>query len=317
MRIHLTEQEIRELLDIGDFAKSCDEAFRLYGAGELINHPRELTLTQADGTDVFRLSLSGCWTGILEGRKIIVERSDVRTGSLDDRTAAIELVLTDSEQTIHLDAETITNQRTGCAAALGARYLGPQNCRTVGIIGTGRVAESAALAVDSVLAPGTIRVTSRSCEKREQFAEQVRTSVGAELDMVGTVEEAVSEADVVIVAVPTPEPILSNRMLRADAHLSVVAGDPRTVQLEKDILIKRTVVVDHLGQAMASGDFARYNAFIPKVSFAEIEGKTATIGDAALGRLEMLKASGCVAYFTGMAIQDLHAGYTAFRRREN
>ena len=317
MPIHLTEQQIQELLNIGDFVRSCDEAFRLYGVGELINHPRELTLTQADGADVFRLSLSGCWTGILEGHKIIVERSDIRTGRLGDRTAAIELVLTDSEQTIHLDAETITNRRTGCAAALAARYLGPQNCRTVAIIGTGRVAESAALAVDLVIAPETIRATSRSREKRELFAEQIEASVEAELNMVETVEEAVFEAEVVVAAVPTPEPVLSNRMLRANAHLSVVAGDPRTVQLEKDILINRTVVVDHFDQTMASGEFVRYSESIPKVSFAEIEGKTATIGDAALGRLEILKTSGCVAYFTGMAIQDLHAGYTAFRRRGN
>jgi ornithine cyclodeaminase/alanine dehydrogenase-like protein (mu-crystallin family) len=313
MHIHLTDQQIKALLGIDDFLKSCDEAFRLYGSGDLVNHPRKESLEQSEGMDVFRLELCGSWAGVLDGRKIIIERSDVGTGRLGDRTATIELALKDG-QTIHLDAETITNQRTGCAAALGARYLGP-GCQIAGIVGTGRIAESAALAVDCALSPQTIRVTSRSSEKREMFAERIGPSLSAGLEMVATVEEVASDADVVIAAVPTPAPILTNDMLKENAHLSVVAGDPRTVQLDKDILLNRTVVVDHFDQARASGDFLLYSEIIQKMQFAEVEGEPATIGDAALGRLEALRASGCLTYFTGMAIQDLHAGYTAVSRK--
>ena len=44
------------------------------------------------------------------------------------------------------------------------------------------------------------------------------------------------------------------------------------------------------------------------------EGRVQTIGDAALGRLEHLRGEGTVAYFTGMAVQDLHAAATAYER---
>ena len=39
-----------------------------------------------------------------------------------------------------------------------------------------------------------------------------------------------------------------------------------------------------------------------------------TIGDAALGRLDALRGKGPIVYFTGMAIQDIHAAATVYER---
>ena len=103
-------------------------------------------------------------------------------------------------------------------------------------------------------------------------------------------------------------------MLRAGAHLSVVAGDPRTVQLEEDILLERPLVVDHPEQARASGDFLRYADRVPMFHTLNLAGRQATIGDAATGRLEDHRGAGCVTYFTGMAIQDLHAAFVAISK---
>ena len=135
--------------------------------------------------------------------------------------------------------------------------------------------------------------------------------IAARVEAVSSVEEAVGDADVVVTAVPTPEPVLFDGMLKSEAHLSVVAGDPRTVQLAEDVLVNRPVLIDHAAQAEKSGDFLRYSG-IRMVPFRD---RTATIGDAALGRLEHLRGQGCLTYFTGMAIQDLHAAYTFIQKR--
>jgi alanine dehydrogenase len=277
----------------------------------MINLPRQESLTRSGDSDIFRLELTSKWPGVLEGRKVIVERSDVSTGRLGDRTATIELKLVDADL-VTLDAEHITNMRTGAAAALGALYLAAASARIVGMVGTGRIAESAVLAIDETVGPDLIRVTSRSPEKRTAFVSRLQPFISARLEAVSSVEEAVGDADVIVTAVPTPNPILSNGMLKESAHLSVVAGDPRTVQLAEDILSSRLVVVDHVDQAEKSGDFLRYT----NRRGLEYEGRPATIGDAALGRLEEYRGRGAVAYFTGMAIQDLHAAYTCMRKRE-
>lgn len=278
----------------------------------MINLPRQESLTRLGDSDVFRLELTGKWPGVLKGCKVIVERSDVATGRLGDRTATIKLKLVDADL-ITLDAEHITNMRTGAAAALGARYLAVASAQKVGVVGTGRIAESAVLAIDETMGPDLMRVTSRSPEKRTDFVSRLQPLISARLEAVSSVEEAVGDADVVVTAVPTPEPILSNGMLKESAHLSVVAGDPRTVQLAEDVLTSRPVIVDHVDQAEKSGDFLLY----PDRHQLEYEGRPATIGDAALGKLEDYRGLGSVAYFTGMAIQDLHAAYTCIiRNRE-
>jgi ornithine cyclodeaminase/alanine dehydrogenase-like protein (mu-crystallin family) len=89
-----------------------------------------------------------------------------------------------------------------------------------------------------------------------------------------------------------------------------MAGDPRTVQLDFDLLRARPVVVDVPRQAAKSGEFrlARESGRHDEISLVrDDEGRVLTIGDAACGRLEGLRGSGGIAYFTGMAAQDLVA----------
>ena len=315
MPIELTDDQVCRLMGVSDFVDSCDQAFKLYGAGELRNLTREEALERDGNVDVFRLELAGDWGGVLQGRKVIVERSDVSTGRLGDRSARIELSLTQSGERVEIDAELITNRRTGAAAALGARYLGPERPSIIGVIGSGRIAESSTLALDHLLGPERILITSRRAETRERLAERLQPDTKADLLAVQSVEEAVSDSDVVVTTVPTPEPILTNDVLKEGAHLSVIAGDPRTVQLDLEILLERPVVVDDLKQAYDSGDFLRYAEDRDRVPFVRFGGRIATIGDAALGLLDEVRGQGVVTYFTGMAIQDLHAAYAALMKR--
>jgi len=266
---------------------------------------------------VFRLELPAEWPGRYRARKVIEERSDVATGRLGERTAVIELEDMRSGRLAVLDAEQITNMRTGAAGALGARYLGPKAVRAVAILGTGRIARALALCSDCALCPVEIRATSRTAANRRAFERAVGHRVRAEVWTTDSVAACVDGADAVFAAVPTPTPVLGLGDLAADVHLSVIGGDPRTVQVDLDVLCARQVVVDHPDQARRSGDFrvadelGRYEA----IGFArDAAGRVMTVGDAALGRLERLRGKGAVSYFTGMAVQDLHAAAMVWER---
>ena len=313
MRVDLTDEQILAAMTIADYVRSCDEAFRLYASGELTNLPCVESLIPGSDGDTLRLELAGEWAGRLRGRKIIVEHSDAAAGRLGERSAVLEVQL-ENGKSFRLDAESVTNHRTGAAAALGARYLAKSTCDVVAIVGTGRIAFSAAQAVDRVISPAVVRATSRSAENRHAFRDRAEPVLNAKLETVASIPDTVSEADVVIVAVPTPEPVLANTMLKHDTHVSVLAGDPRTVQLDSDILLGRPVVVDHFAQSLASGDFVRYSDQVSDVQFVELDSRPATVGDAAIGALERHRGVGCVTYFTGMAIQDLHAASVALSK---
>lgn len=301
-------------MSVADFVESCDAAFRLYGAGEMLNPAREESLSQENGEDVFRLRLPGLWPGRYRGEKLIEEHSDVKTGRLGSRVAKIQLEDLKTDYHVVLDAEYITNMRTGAAGVLGAKYLAGAT-KHVAILGTGRIAHALALCADVCLKPEVICATSRKAENREAFARELHSQITCPLNMVDSVARCVQHADVILASVPTPEPIVFETMVDARAHISVLGGDQRTQQLDMDLFLSRPLVPDHADQVLKSGEFIRAqkeNSVVQWVKTAQ--GDIQNIGQAALGGLENLRGQGVIAYFSGMAIQDVHAASQVWER---
>lgn len=313
----ILDEEIASVMAVRDVVESCHEAFRLYGLGEMVNPARTESLVRDGDMDVFRLELPGEWPGRFRGRKVIEERSDVRTGRLGARTAVIELEDMETGARAVLDAEWITNMRTGAAGALGARYLARQPVRTVAILGTGRIAQALALCADVALSPEVIRATSRKPENRDFFVAELGPKVQAHIEAAVDVAACVAGADAVLLAVPTPDPILFAQMIGEATHLSVIGGDARTRQLDAGLFLSRIVVPDHPEQVLKSGEFLAAKEAGREVLWArDGSGRVQTIGDAALNHLKYLRKGTGIAYFSGMAVQDIHAAGTAWRRLE-
>ncbi len=310
--LKISDAEIEGILSVEEVLESCDRAFRLYGMGQVSNPPRRETVRRTEGADLFRLEMPAEWPGRYRARKVIVERSDVSAGRLAGRTAVVELDDLSTGRRAVLEAEYLTNMRTGAAGALGARYLG-SNAEVLAILGTGRISRALAVCADAALGPREIRATSRSAANLEAFASFVEPRVNARVRVPNSIGDCLDGADTVLTAVPTPRPILGRSDIADAVHLSVIAGDPRTAQLDAGLLSSREVVADHPEQALKSGDFLL--AGMGWDRFAQDgEGRVLTIGDAAMGRLEDRRGHGAIAYFTGMAIQDLMAAVQVYER---
>ncbi len=310
--LKISDAEVEEILPVEDVIAGCDRAFRLYGLGHMSNPPRRETVRRTDGADLFRLEMPAQWPGRYRATKVIEERSNVSSGRLAGRSAVVELHDLTTGRRAVLDAEYLTNMRTGAAGALGVRYLGG-NADMLAIVGTGRISRALALCADAALGPREIRATSRSAENLEKFAAFVEPRVSARVRVANSIGACLDGADAVLAAVPTPRPILGRSDVAGTVHLSVIAGDPRTTQLAPELLCSREVVADHPEQALKSGDFL--SAGLGEERFtANGEGKVLTIGDAALGRLEDRRGRGTIAYFTGMAIQDLMSAVQVYER---
>ncbi len=313
----LRESEFIHLLTLDDWISSCDEAFRLYGQGLMVNPPRVETVERSGALDLFRLSMPAEWVGRYRGEKRIEERSDVRTGRLGARSAVIAIEDLRTGARAEVEADLITNMRTGAAGALAARYLARPDARVAAVLGTGRIAKALALCADRLFDLKEVRATSRRPEGRRAFAEEVGPRLRAPLRMADDIPSCVEDADIVLSAVPTPGPILRARDVRPDAHLSVMGGDTRTAQLDLDLLRARPIVVDEPTQAANSGEFraAREAGRSGDIPFArDAQGRILTVGDAANGRLRHLRGKGAIAYLTGLAVQDLHAAAMVYER---
>jgi alanine dehydrogenase len=315
--VSLREAEFRDLFSIGDFLAAGHRAFRLYGEGDLVNPPRTETIERREGLDFFRLEMPAEWAGRYRARKIVEEYSQVDRGRLGQRRTFILLEDLVRGRMARLDADYITDMRTGAAGALGVRYLARGPVTQVGILGTGRIGRSLALAVDRLFPLEEIRVTSRSAENRRAFALQVGPQLRARLRLATDLESCVRRVDAILTAVPTPQPIVRLDHLDERVCLAVIGGDSRTRQVAAEVLEQIGVLVDHLDQARESGEFRHA---LETGRFARIgltrraDGEVLDIGDAACGRLEPGRDWPRLAYFTGMAAQDLCAAAMVYER---
>jgi alanine dehydrogenase len=246
-----------------------------------------------------------------EGYKFIEELPADVSGKLGPRTAVIRLKPDNAEE-VELDAEHITNMRTGAAGALGVKYFAP-NSQNIAILGTGKISKALALCA-AELGTKKINVYSRNPENREGFKTELQ-QIGADIILHDSVKSCVAGSEAILTAVPTPEPILFLKDLPQRIYISVMGGDSRTAQLDSEIIEQGVVVPDNLEQCRKSGEFklALEKGYYNKINFAQINGRVANIGDAANGKLKPDPGI-IVGYFTGLAVQDINAARMVYEK---
>ncbi len=305
--IKITNDFIERNFSPKDFLANCDEAFRLYGQGLATMPPRQ---QDVDASDRFTLKMSASLPGY-SGYKFIEELPGTESGKLGSRTAVIRLK-PDGGVEVEMDAEFITNMRTGAAGALGLRYFAPE-ARKVSILGTGKISKAMALCA-AELGVKTLNVYSRNPENRERFKREL-SGLDLEVVLYDSIAGCIAECEAILTAVPTPQPILFYRDLPQPIYISVMGGDSRTAQLDSKILTWAVIVPDNQEQIKKSGEFkaALAEGYYGKINFARCENRLADIGDAANGRLEV-SGDIIVGYFTGLAVQDINAAKMVYER---
>ncbi|MBT4502745.1 MAG: ornithine cyclodeaminase family protein [Gemmatimonadetes bacterium] len=311
----LCEEDFSWQFSMDDFLASCDLAFRLYGEGVLENPPRVERVERRGELDCFCLEMPARWPGRYQACKVIEEYSDVARGTLGERRARVLLEDLERQKRVEIDADYITDMRTGAAGALGVRYLASESVERVGILGSGRIARTLALAVDRLFALKELKVYSRQAENREAFVRRVGPQLRTELRAAADLKDCVQDCDAVLTAVPTPRPILDSTAIEGKVYLVVMGGDSRTRQVAPELLERVGVVVDQLRQAEDSGEFAhaRQTGRFNRISLVQdAAGEVLDIGDAACGRIEKGENGPQLIYCTGLAVQDLCAGVMVY-----
>ncbi|MEM5458303.1 ornithine cyclodeaminase family protein [Paraburkholderia phytofirmans] len=119
----------------------------------------------------------------------------------------------------------LQHMRVGGAAGLGTRLLAREDAHTVGMIGSGGMAETFLEALVAVREIRRVRVFSRREANRLRFARDMAAKLGIEVEAVGSAEEAVRGADIVATCTDSMTPVIDADWLEPGMH--VVALTPR------------------------------------------------------------------------------------------
>lgn len=117
------------------------------------------------------------------------------------------------------------NLRIGAAAALGAKYLARPESRTVGLLGSGRLAMVQLQGLCAVRPIEYVKVFSPTPEHRSSFAVRASAELKIRVVAVDTFDEAIADVDIIACATSSYQPILRAEHVRPGVHVNAV-GTP-------------------------------------------------------------------------------------------
>ncbi|MFT6581125.1 MAG: ornithine cyclodeaminase/alanine dehydrogenase-like protein (mu-crystallin family) [Alphaproteobacteria bacterium] len=213
-----------------------DKAFRAVKTGEATHRPRIDVFAPCDDPEGYYRwgSMDGAFGGYFATRMksdIMSWREDVAGRATEDKHCVepgtycglIFLFSTRNGAPLALINDGILqHMRVGAGAGIGARYLSRENSRTVGLIGSGGMAESYLEAFMAVREIEKVRVYSRSIENREKFASLMSARLGVEIIAVDTPKKAVCGADIVASCTNSMTPTLNPEWIEPGMHVTDV-----------------------------------------------------------------------------------------------
>ncbi|MBI3449752.1 MAG: ornithine cyclodeaminase family protein [Acidobacteria bacterium] len=181
-----------------------------------------------------------------------------------------------------IDGRLVTEMRTAAVSAAASKALARPGARRLAIVGSGVQAHSHLEAFREVHDLDEISVFSPAPASREAFAARESKRHGIRVRPVGSAEEAVTGADLVVVATASPTPVVLGRWLAEGAHVTAVgACVANRREIDGEAVARARVFVDSIAAArVEAGD----------ILLAESEGSVK--GNAVAGEIGAVFAGG-------------------------
>jgi alanine dehydrogenase len=311
MPLWLSESDVRAVLSPAELIDAMEAALAALSTGRVVQ-PVRTAFEIGDRTFFALMPAFDRERAILGAKLVSVVPANFDKG-LPTHLAAISLFDTvTGELTAVMDGRYITEVRTAAASAVSVRHLARADASVLAILGSGVQARSHLEALPLVRAFTEIRAWSPTPGHLQRFVADARIPVRA----ARTAEEAVSGADVVVLATNSVTPAIDNRWVGPGAHV-IAIGACRPTQQEVDpaLVARARLVVDSRAAALQeSGDIVqpiRQGLFTADHVCAEL-------GEIVSGRRPGRSDAAEVTLFKslGQAIEDLVAADLAWRRAQ-
>ncbi len=247
--LYLTEDDVRELIDMELAIEITEEAFRRLAVGEARNVPR--ARAEAPGIMLHTMSAAAEYLGMVGWKAYTTTRRGARfhVGVYDSATG---------EMLALIEADFLGQLRTGAATGVATQYMARPDSRIVGLFGAGHQARTQLKAVCSVRRIERVEVYCRDDERRAAFAAEMTEYCATEVVPARVPDQAAEEKDIVICATNSKVPVFDGRVLEEGTHINAVGSNFWTkAELDVDTIRRAdSIVCDSIEQCrLEAGDF--------------------------------------------------------------
>lgn len=247
--LYLTEDDVRELMDMETSIEVVEEAFRQIAAGDAKNVPR--ARATAKGITLHTMSASAAYLGVVGWKAY--------TTTARGAHFHVGIYEADSGEMLALiQADYLGQLRTGAASGVATEFMARPDSKIVGLFGAGKQARTQLKAVCTVRRIDRVEVYSRDEKRRTLFAEEMSEYCGTEVVPVQMPDHAAMDKDIVICATTSRVPVFEGRMLEDGTHLNVIGSNfLRKAEIDIETVRRADIIVcDQVEQCMLeAGDF--------------------------------------------------------------
>lgn len=303
----LGRSDVAALLTMPDCIVAVESAFRLYGEGKTAKPGVLGVHTEGGGFHI----------------KAGIQRSGDRSyfvakvnGNFPGNPAAHQLptiqgilVLADASNGTPLaimDSVEITNQRTGAATGIAARYLARKNSTCALICGCGVQAKTQLQALQAVLPLTKVFAYSTDYFQAQAFANAMTMDLKLEVEPVADFRSVIARCDVCVTCTPAQKWFLGKDDAPEGMFIAAVGADNEHKQeIQPELMAKAKVVTDITDQCAVMGDLHHAIA----AGKCQKENVHAELGELVAGKKPGRTSPQEITIFdsTGMALQDVAA----------
>ena len=272
----LNQSEIEHLLPMQDCIDVMTQALIALAKGQ-VHLPLRMVVRPPEAVGVMALMPAHIAGGNAAlGVKVInVFNGNPAKGKDSHQGAVLLFDAETGEPLAMMNASAITAIRTAAISGVATRLLAREDAGDLAIIGSGVQARSHLAAMTCVRLIRRVRVTSRQFEHAQRFAAQMQPHYTFPIEALAAIEAVVRDADVIVTATSSSDPVIQREWITPGAHLNVVgASQPHAREIDTATMAASSLFVDRRESTLnESGDYlqaARDGAIGPEHIRAEI-----------------------------------------------
>ncbi|MBI5564553.1 MAG: ornithine cyclodeaminase family protein [Chloroflexi bacterium] len=313
----LNQAEVEQLLPMSDCITVMMDALMALARGQ-VHLPLRMVVRPPEAAGVLALMpayVSG--ENAAFGIKIIGVFTGNPALGKDSHQGAVLLLSGETGEPLALmNASAITAIRTAAVSGVATRVLARAESGDLAIIGSGVQAKSHLAAMTCVRPIRRVRVVSRNPAHAQQFVRDVRDVYAFPIEAVGTIEAAVRDADLIVTATSSSEPVLKREWVSHGAHLNIVgASQSFAREVDSATMAASSLFVDRRESTInESGDYL----FALREGAITADHIRAEIGEVLVGARPGRINPDEITLFKslGLAIEDLAAAEHVYREAQ-
>jgi ornithine cyclodeaminase len=306
----LGHAEVSEALPMGECIEAMADVLAAHARGELYQPLRSIARPPSSEGFVGLMPAHRGGERPLFALKALCMFPDNPTRGLDAHQGTVTLFDgTTGEPTAILDASAITAVRTAAVSGVATRLLALEDARRLAILGAGVQAAAHLEAMLAVRDIEHVTVCSRTPERVERLAQRAREAhPDLSVEVAEDAESALRDAQVVVTATSSRDPVLQRNWLADGAHVNAVgAGAPAFRELDTATIAACSLFADSRESLVnEAGD---YQQALSEGAIAGPEHIRAELGEVVAGMRPGRNDRDEVTVFRslGLAIEDLAA----------